>query len=105
MGVPRGTLGVSPELEAALALYADLVRRWSGRVNLTSARDLTRFEQRHIADCLRIVSLVDSLPPGPGIDVGSGAGLPGVVLALVGSRHRHWRLLEPSRKRAAFLEE
>jgi 16S rRNA (guanine527-N7)-methyltransferase len=105
MGVPRGTLGVSPELEAALARYADLVRRWSGRANLTSARDLARFEQRHIADCLRIVSLVDSLPPGPGIDVGSGSGLPGVVLALAGKRPRHWRLLEPGRKRAAFLEE
>lgn len=43
-------------------------------------------------------------PPGPCADVGSGAGFPGVVLALA-APGRTWRLLEPRARRAAFLEE
>ncbi|MDQ3985002.1 MAG: class I SAM-dependent methyltransferase [Actinomycetota bacterium] len=69
-----------------------------------SARDLARFRARHIEDCLRVLPLVDSLPAGPAIDVGSGVGLPGIPLAICG-RARLWRLLEPRRRRAAFLEE
>jgi 16S rRNA (guanine527-N7)-methyltransferase len=107
MTVPRGTFG-QPDLpvEAAstLARYADLVRRWSARLNLVSPGDLEQLESRHISDCLRLLPLARSLPPGPAIDVGSGAGLPGVVLAAA-DRSRPWRLLEPHQRRAAFLEE
>jgi 16S rRNA (guanine527-N7)-methyltransferase len=115
MAVPRGTFGHSgsparpPPQPAAvvserLAAYADLVRRWSGRVQLMAAGDLERLESRHIADCLRAAPLARLLPAGPAVDVGSGAGLPGVVLA-VAEPERAWRLLEPNRRRAGFLEE
>jgi 16S rRNA (guanine527-N7)-methyltransferase len=87
-----------------LAEYAELVRRWSRRLSLVSRDDLEHFEERHLKDSLRAVSLVDSLPDGPAVDVGSGAGLPGIPLAIA-ARRREWRLLEPRRKRAAFLEE
>jgi 16S rRNA (guanine527-N7)-methyltransferase len=107
MSVPRGTFGsadVSEDVATALSRYADLVRRWSERVNLVGPSDLDHFESRHIADCLRLLPLARALPPGPAIDVGSGAGLPGVVLAAADPA-RPWRLLEPHRRRAAFLEE
>src|SRR5918999_4554751 len=107
MSVPRGTFGppaVSREAAATLARYADLVRRWSERVNLVGPSDLDHFESRHIADCLRLLPLARGLAPGPAIDVGSGAGLPGAVLAIA-EPGRRWRLLEPQRRRAAFLEE
>jgi 16S rRNA (guanine527-N7)-methyltransferase len=106
MSVPRGTFGpdVSRETAGALARYADLVRRWSDGLNLVGPRDLDHFESRHIADCLRLLPLARGLPPGPAIDVGSGAGLPGAVLAAA-DPGRRWRLLEPQRRRAAFLEE
>ena len=84
--------------------YVELVRRWAPRVALVSNHDLARFEERHVADSLRVAPLIDSLPPGTAIDVGSGAGLPGVPLA-IHDPERPWRLLEPRRKRAAFLEE
>jgi 16S rRNA (guanine527-N7)-methyltransferase len=89
---------------AELERYADLVRRWATRVDLVSGRDLERFEERHIDDSLRAAPLLTSLPRGSGIDVGSGAGLPGIPLALA-DRTRHWVLLEPRVKRAAFLDE
>lgn len=92
------------EVRSRLEIYLDLVRSWAPKLDLVSPGDLDRLEERHLADALRAVSLIDSLPDGPAVDVGSGAGLPGVPLALAG-RSRPWCLLEPRRRRAAFLEE
>ncbi|HEX2294413.1 MAG TPA: RsmG family class I SAM-dependent methyltransferase [Actinomycetota bacterium] len=87
-----------------LAAYAALVRKWAPRLDLVSPGDLARFEERHIDDSLRAVSLLDDLPAGPCVDIGSGAGLPGIPLAIA-RPHRRWTLLEPRRRRAAFLDE
>jgi len=89
--------------QGKLAAYADLVRFWAPRLDLISPGDLDGFEERHVADSLRLLPLIAKLPPGPCVDVGSGAGLPGIPLAIASSRH--WRLLEPRHKRAGFLEE
>ncbi|HEX2049019.1 MAG TPA: 16S rRNA (guanine(527)-N(7))-methyltransferase RsmG [Actinomycetota bacterium] len=94
----------SPELATRLADYAALVRRHSSRLDLVSDRDLDRFEERHVADSLRALRLVDAAPDGVAADVGSGAGLPGIPLAIA-RPERRWRLFEPRRRRAAFLEE
>lgn len=90
--------------EELLGGYVALVRKWAPRVNLIGAGDLERFEVRHIEDSLRALPAVAGAPEGPAIDVGSGAGLPGVPLAIADPT-RHWRMLEPRAKRAAFLEE
>jgi 16S rRNA (guanine527-N7)-methyltransferase len=87
----------------ALGKYADLVRAWAPVLDLVSDSDLSRFEERHIEDSLRALPLLDELPNGPICDVGSGAGLPGVPLAL--TSRRFVRLIEPRARRAAFLEE
>ena len=97
-------IGASDDLAGKLAAYAALVRKWSPRLDLVASGDLPRFEDRHIADSLRLLPLARSLPPGPAVDVGSGAGLPGIPLCIAAPA-RHWRLLEPRAKRAAFLEE
>jgi 16S rRNA (guanine527-N7)-methyltransferase len=88
----------------ALSRYTELIREWSGRIDLIAPGDLDRLEERHIADSIRLAPLLDDLPPGPCADVGSGAGLPGIPLAIA-RRGRRWRLIEPRRRRAAFLEE
>lgn len=90
--------------EEALRSYARLVREWAPRLDLVAPDDLGRFEERHIQDCLRAENLLRSSIAGPCIDVGTGAGLPGVVLAIVDPT-RHWRLAEPRQRKAAFLEE
>lgn len=92
------------DAEERLAAYAALVRRWAPRLDLVSPGDLGRFEGRHLDDSLRAVPLLDGLPDGPCVDVGSGAGLPGIPLAIA-RPERTWRLVEPRRKRAAFLDE
>lgn len=87
-----------------LERYAAIVRRYAGKLDLVSPGDLERFESRHIDDSLRALPYVQQAPPGPAVDVGSGAGLPGIPLAIA-DPGRHWRLLEPRKRRAAFLEE
>jgi len=97
--VPRGNTSD----QGKLSDYEDLIRAWAGRLDLVSPADLDRLYERHIADSLRVVPLVEGAPEGPCVDVGSGAGLPGIPLAI--ATGRHWRLLEPRAKRAGFLDE
>jgi 16S rRNA (guanine527-N7)-methyltransferase len=91
------------DLEARLVALQDMVATWSRRLDLVSPRDLPRLYERHIQDSLRALPLISGAPPGPCVDVGSGAGFPGVPLAIASDRR--WVLLEPRLKRAAFLEE
>ena len=84
--------------------YAELVRAYSSKMDLVSPSDLDRFEERHIKDSLRALPYMRQAPPGPAVDVGSGAGLPGIPLAIA-DPSRRWVLLEPRQRRAAFLEE
>jgi 16S rRNA (guanine527-N7)-methyltransferase len=83
--------------------YSALVSEWGQKLDLVAPGDLVRFRERHIDDCLRLVRLLTACPAGPAVDVGSGAGLPGMVLAIA-LPEREWRLLEPRSRRAAFLE-
>ena len=87
----------------ALAAYVGLLRWWAPRVDLIAPGDLERLDSRHIEDSLKALEVVESAPEGVALDAGSGAGLPGIPLAIMGNRR--WRLLEPRTRRAAFLEE
>ena len=98
---PRGT---SPEQARLLDAYVALVRRYADRLDLVADTDLGDLEERHVGDSLRALGVVMAAPPGPAVDVGSGAGLPGIPLAIAAPTRR-WTLLEPRRLRAAFLDE
>lgn len=105
--VPRGyktSTPLSADASERLAAYEDLLRKWAPKLDLVASGDVDRIGPRHIEDALRAVPLLDGLPEGAAVDVGSGAGFPGVPLALA-ARPRPWRLLEPRQRRAAFLEE
>ena len=78
--------------------YAQLLREWSARMNLVAPSTLCDIENRHFADSAQ---LADVLPRDMAIvDLGSGAGFPGVVLAILG-----WRVtcIESIGKKVAFL--
>lgn len=93
---------VSRETRARLDAYVALLTRWQARINLVSPRDLAQIWPRHIADALQLVPLI---PPGTprAIDLGSGAGLPGLVLAI--ATGIPFDLVESDQRKAAFLRE
>ena len=62
-----------------LDAFSALVRHWNGAYSLVSRRDASRLETRHIADSLTLVPWVEGTRLG---DVGSGAGFPGIPLAI-----------------------
>ena len=62
--------------------YLDLLQRWNDTYNLTSVRDRAAMLTQHLADCLAVVPALQRRPSLQRLlDVGSGGGLPGVVLA------------------------
>ncbi|MBO4683583.1 MAG: 16S rRNA (guanine(527)-N(7))-methyltransferase RsmG [Alphaproteobacteria bacterium] len=80
------------------ARYAELLRDWSTKMNLVAPSTLSDIENRHFADSAQ---LADVLPKDAEIlDFGSGAGFPGVVLAILG-----WRVtcIESIGKKVSFL--
>jgi 16S rRNA (guanine527-N7)-methyltransferase len=96
-----------PELDADVAakfqVYLDLLMRWNGRVNLTSIREQEGILSRHFVEsivCARAVPLeVATL-----LDFGSGAGFPGIPIALC-RPGIEVTLAESQGKKAAFLQE
>jgi len=92
----------SPETAARLAAYRDLLLRWNTRINLISGETAAEIDQRHIADCAQLQPLLP--PAGPIADIGSGAGLPGLVLAIL-QPEREIHLVESDKRKAAFLVE
>lgn len=92
----------SPETTERLALYRDLLLRWNARINLISGETAAEVDQRHIADCAQLEPLLPK--DGPIADLGSGAGLPGLVLAIL-QPGREIHLVESDKRKAAFLVE
>lgn len=99
---------LSDDVCLRLEVYVGLLRRWQARVNLVSTASLDDVWRRHIADC---VQLLAHAPPGAirWADLGSGAGLPGLVIALCVMDHAGEQasvdLYESTGKKCAFLAE
>ena len=96
-----GQIDVSRETMDRLAAYLALVEKWQQRVNLISASTLPDIWMRHIWDSAQLALLV---PAGTAriLDVGSGAGFPGLVLAALCDAELH--LVESDQKKAVFLQ-
>ncbi len=105
-GIPRpfdaNLESVSRETMDRLRNYVALLLRWNATINLVGRGDADLLWTRHVADSLRLAPLV---PPGAdaATDLGSGAGLPGLVLAVVTGVP--FALVEADRRKAAFLLE
>jgi 16S rRNA (guanine527-N7)-methyltransferase len=94
--------GVSRETLERLKAYAALLEEWSARINLVGRSTLDDLWRRHFFDSAQLVRLlpaeVNSL-----IDLGSGAGFPGLVLAILGVPNVE--LVEADSRKATFLRE
>jgi 16S rRNA (guanine527-N7)-methyltransferase len=96
---------VSRETEARLDRYLDLLREWQAKTNLVAPSTLPHLWTRHVADSLQLLRLAPSAKTW--IDLGSGGGFPGVVLAcaLAEIPGAAVHLIERNSKKAAFLRE
>src|SRR5882724_7869447 len=96
---------VSRETEARLDRYVDLLREWQAKTNLVAPSTLPNLWTRHISDSLQLLSLAPTATRW--VDLGSGGGFPGVVLAcaLAEAPGASIHLVERIAKKAAFLRE
>jgi 16S rRNA (guanine527-N7)-methyltransferase len=99
----RAGTTLTPEQHALLHRYLDLLEAGGRRMNLTRITDRAAAELLHVADSL---TLLPFLPSGPICiaDVGSGGGVPGIVLAIALPRAQV-TLIESTGKKCRFLEE
>ncbi|WP_109807954.1 16S rRNA (guanine(527)-N(7))-methyltransferase RsmG [Sphingosinithalassobacter portus] len=93
--VPRETL---------LADYVALLLAEAEHQNLISASTVDTLWSRHIVDSAQLLLLAGEKVGGTWVDIGTGAGLPGIVVAILEPRN-HYVLVEPRGKRVAFLEQ
>jgi 16S rRNA (guanine527-N7)-methyltransferase len=98
----REWTGVSRETLECLKQYAALLEKWQRAINLVSADTLPELWWRHMLDSAQLWPL---LPPETNVllDLGSGAGFPGLALAIMGVPKVH--LVEADGRKATFLRE
>ncbi len=97
---------VSRETLERFRAYADLLVKWNRAINLVSPRSLEDLWRRHFLDSAQLRAYLPSPPEAETrviLDLGSGAGFPGLVLAILGCGRVH--LVESDQRKAAFLRE
>ena len=85
-----------------LLAYLELLEKWNSRYNLTAITNPEKMLSYHLLDSLSIGKYIDS--NSKGLDVGSGAGLPGIPLAIA-FRGSEWILLDSNGKKTRFIQQ
>ncbi|AXC48931.1 16S rRNA (guanine(527)-N(7))-methyltransferase RsmG [Paracoccus suum] len=96
-------MNVSRETSKRLQAYLELLKNWSAKINLVAPATIEDAWERHIEDSLQLLDLRPS--PGPiWTDLGTGGGLPGLVIAMaLPSQETETVLVESDQRKAAFL--
>lgn len=94
--------GVSRETIEKLHLYAELLTRWTKTINLVAPSSVANIWDRHVLDSAQIKRLA---PPqwGHWVDIGSGGGLPGLVVAIMDIDRQPITLVESDTRKCTFL--
>lgn len=106
----REYFGVSRETLKRLDVYLETLVSWQRRINLVAPKTLDAAWERHFADSTQLARLLPDRPASI-VDMGSGAGFPGLVLAILRaekfaqSAEENVRLFESDQRKAAFLRE
>jgi 16S rRNA (guanine527-N7)-methyltransferase len=93
-------LNVSRETHERLIAYCHLIEKWNKIINLVSKSSIDQIWQRHLLDSAQIYRF--GAPSGLWLDIGSGGGLPGIVMSILGA---DVVLVESDQRKATFLRE
>ena len=93
---------ISEDITEKLKKYHELLSSWNEKINLTAITDEEEVIEKHYFDCIRPLEKLKN--DGKVIDVGSGAGFPGLVFKIIRPNYE-MTLLEPNNKRVTFLKE
>lgn len=94
--------GATDDTANRLSIYLEVLEQWNRRINLVSADSMTDPWCRHFFDSAQVVAMLPAGSPVV-VDLGSGAGFPGLVLAVMSSARVH--LVESNTRKCAFLRE
>ena len=100
-GIAQLELDVAPEIQQKLLAYVELLHKWNKTYNLTAIRQPEQVVSAHLLDSLAVLP---HLWPTRWLDVGSGAGLPGLVLALLRPQWA-FTLLDSNSKKTGFMQQ
>ena len=108
LAAPGAPATLSPDQLNSISMYIDLLLRWNARINLTSVRQPEAIVTRHFGESLFAARHLFPDAAGTGaahlIDIGSGAGFPGVPIKLWAPQ-LHLTLIESNQKKVAFLRQ
>jgi 16S rRNA (guanine527-N7)-methyltransferase len=99
-----GLAEISLEALGRFEEYLGLLLKWNSRVNLTSIREPDAIIRRHFLECVQCAQILPEMSDATLLDYGSGAGFPGIPIAICRPEIRV-TLAESQRKKAAFLRE
>ncbi|MEX5598223.1 16S rRNA (guanine(527)-N(7))-methyltransferase RsmG [Pseudophaeobacter sp. C1-32P7] len=97
-------LNVSRETLDRLKIFEQVLQKWNPKINLVSRNSLDDLWTRHIIDSVQVFRCVS--PPNHWVDMGSGGGLPGVIVAIMAaeeSPNTKVTLIESDQRKSAFL--
>jgi 16S rRNA (guanine527-N7)-methyltransferase len=101
-------VALRPDQLKYISTYIDILLRWNARINLTAVREPEEVVRRHFGESLfsacHLFPNTDNQPPTQIIDIGSGAGFPGLPIKLWFPA-AHVTLIESNHKKVAFLRE
>lgn len=101
LGIAQLGLSVAPEAQQKLLQYLELLYKWNRVYNLTAIRQPEQMVSGHLLDSLAVVP---HMWPGHWLDVGCGAGLPGLVLAMVCPQWT-FTLIDSNSKKTSFVQQ
>jgi len=101
LGIAQLGLSVAPEAQQKLLQYLELLYKWNRVYNLTAIRQPEQMVSGHLLDSLAVVP---HMWPGRWLDVGCGAGLPGLVLAMARSQWT-FTLIDSNSKKTSFVQQ
>ena len=97
-----------PQIEEAawllLATWAAHLREWNTKINLISRRDIEHLEARHLSHCLSITNHLKLMSGTRIMDVGTGGGFPGIIMAIC-YPHAHFTLIDSIGKKISVVQD